>query len=211
MESLRGTPLSVQDSFDLDESLEVLSDEFGVGRKVSRFQNAGVMQDYHVSTMKVYPASDEEGAKLEDVLQHPDEVDESFFITDLSKWSRLKDAKKEPRVHKGSNTPYMYAEGAIAFPDRLDMPSRTILTGEGGSSPSRFKHVIRASDGRLRRLTPFELERLNGFPGQWTEGFSDNKRAFLMGNALVVGVVARIAKVLEAEFQYKNVLSRTTI
>ena len=201
-----GTPPLGQDRFDLDESLEVLSDEFGVGRKVSQFQNAGMMQDFHVSTMKVQPDFDEDEGKatLEDILQ-VHEVDESFFITDSSEWSRLKDAKKEPRVHKGSNTPYVYAEGAIAFPDRLDIPSRTILTGEGGSSPSRFKHVIRTPDGRLRRLTPFELERLNGFSGDWTEEFSDNKRAFLMGNALVVGVVARIAEVLKSEFQHKSV------
>jgi DNA (cytosine-5)-methyltransferase 1 len=52
----------------------------------------------------------------------------------------------------------------------------------------------------LRRLTPVELERLNGFPDNWTQGHSDNKRAFLMGNALVVGMVARIAQVLESEF-----------
>ena len=52
----------------------------------------------------------------------------------------------------------------------------------------------------LRRLTPVELERLNGFPDDWTVGLSDNKRAFLMGNALVVNVVARIAEVLRSEW-----------
>ena len=31
---------------------------------------------------------------------------------------------------------------------------RTILTGEGGSTPSRFKHLIQSEDGRYRRLTP---------------------------------------------------------
>ena len=45
----------------------------------------------------------------------------------------------------------------------------------------------------IRRLTPRELERLNGFPGDWTAGMSDGKRAFMMGNALVVGLVERIA------------------
>ncbi len=51
----------------------------------------------------------------------------------------------------------------------------------------------------LRRLTPVELERLNGFPDDWTVGLSDNKRAFLMVGALVVNVVARIAEVLRSE------------
>jgi len=70
------------------------------------------------------------------------------------------------------------------------------LTGEGGATPSRFKHIIRVDDGRYRRLTPRELERLNGFPGDWTVGMLDGRRAFMMGNALVVGVVERIAREL---------------
>ena len=48
----------------------------------------------------------------------------------------------------------------------------------------------------LRRLTPIELERLNMFPDDHTKGASDAKRAFFMGNALVVGIVERIAREL---------------
>ncbi len=84
----------------------------------------------------------------------------------------------------------------MAFPDALDKPSRTIITGEGGSSPSRFKHVVRTESGRFRRLTPIELERLNMFPDRHTEGVSDSRRAFLMGNALVTGIVEKIGIVL---------------
>lgn len=91
---------------------------------------------------------------------------------------------------------YNYAEGAMVFPDPLDKPSRTIITAEGGASPSRFKHVVQTSDGRLRRLTPVELERLNMFPDGHTEGASDSRRAFFMGNALVTGIVERVGKVL---------------
>ena len=41
----------------------------------------------------------------------------------------------------------------------------------------------------------FELERLNMFPDNHTEfeGVTNSKRGFLMGNALVVGVVEKIA------------------
>ena len=86
----------------------------------------------------------------------------------------------------------------MVFPDPLDRPSRTIITGEGGRSPSRFKHVVSTDGRRYRRLTPVELERLNMFPDGHTEGVSDNWRAFFMGNALVVGVVERIGKELIA-------------
>ena len=49
-------------------------------------------------------------------------------------------------------------------------------------------------NGNYRRLTPRELERLNGFPEDWTlhGGVTDNKRAFFMGNALVCGIVELI-------------------
>lgn len=85
----------------------------------------------------------------------------------------------------------------MVFPDALDQPSRTIITGEGGKSPSRFKHVVQTSKG-LRRLSPIELERLNMFPDNHTllDGIPDAKRAFFMGNALVVGIVEQIGSAL---------------
>jgi len=85
----------------------------------------------------------------------------------------------------------------MIYPDALDNASRTIITGEGGKSPSRFKHVV-STDKGLRRLTPVELERLNMFPDNHTklEGITDTKRAFFMGNALVVGVIEKIGEEL---------------
>jgi DNA (cytosine-5)-methyltransferase 1 len=131
---------------------------------------------------------------LGDVLIDDGEVPPEYFIAPdrLKQWAYLKGAKREERTSKSGHR-YAYAEGAIAFPDRLDVPARTILTGEGGSTPSRFKHIIRTQDGRYRRLVPIELERLNGFPDGWTDtGMPDGRRAFMMGNALVVGLVAAV-------------------
>ena len=48
-----------------------------------------------------------------------------------------------PRKSKTGGYTYKFAEGKMVFPDALDKPSRTIITGEGGPSPSRFKHVIK--------------------------------------------------------------------
>ena len=83
----------------------------------------------------------------------------------------------------------------MVFPDPLDKPSRTIITSEGGATASRFKHVIKDPvNGRLRRLIPLELERLNMFPDNHTVGESDSKRAFFMGNALVCGIVTKVGQ-----------------
>ena len=97
---------------------------------------------------------------------------------------------------------YCYNEGPLPFPDPLDRPGRTVLTAEGGTSPSRFKHVVETPSGRYRRLTPVELERLNGFPDGWTEGMTPGQRAFCMGNALVVGLVERIGRVLAENWRW---------
>ena len=109
----------------------------------------------------------------------------------LDAWRYLKGSKREDRVHKASGMAYSYNEGPLPFPDPLDRPARTILTAEGGTSPSRFKHVVHTPSGRYRRLTPVELERINEFPDGWTKGMSPGKRAFCMGNALVVGLIER--------------------
>ena len=134
---------------------------------------------------------------ISQILQN-EAVDASFFISEeqLPKWNYLKGAKKEVRTTK-EGYQYNYAEGSMVFPDALDKPSRTIITGEGGKSPSRFKHVVHTAKG-LRRLTPIELERLNMFPDNHTKlnGITDAKRAFFMGNALVVGVVEKIGQAL---------------
>jgi DNA (cytosine-5)-methyltransferase 1 len=198
VEPLRAADESAHDeiqSFAIDPRLDVLTNEFGHGFKTSPFANAGLMQGFSVWTAKLTPIPPAEIATLGDVLDPESNIPESYFIPpeQVKDWEYLKGAKKEPRTHQGSGTSYFYSEGAVAFPEPLDHPSRTVLTGEGGSSPSRFKHVIQTADGRLRRLVPTELERLNGFPSGWTEGMPDNRRAFMMGNALVIGVVARIA------------------
>ena len=50
------------------------------------------------------------------------------------------------------------------------------------------RHAI-ASQSIVRRLTPTECERLQGFPDGWTEGQADSHRYKQMGNAVAVPVV----------------------
>jgi DNA (cytosine-5)-methyltransferase 1 len=175
-----------------------ITQEFGWGNGVSPFQNAGVMWDRVVWTRSVDRAYEGKRSTLGEILQPTSDVPKSFFIpkAQLPTWEYLKGAKREERV-AGNGHAYVYSEGAIAYPDPLDRPARTILTAEGGTSPSRFKHVIQTEDGRLRRLTPLELERLNGFDDGWTDtGMPDGRRAFMMGNALVVGLIERVGDAL---------------
>lgn len=182
---------------EIPEDPYVITREFNVGGKASPFETAGTMQDFRIATARV--TEDYAGPKhtLGDVLVSEEEVPASYFVPDeqLPRWAYLKGSKREPRVDKRTGHEYLYSEGAMAFPDLPENPSRTILTGEGGSGASRFKHIVKCESGRYRRLVPDELDQLQTFPKGWTDtGMSDSRRAFCMGNALVVGIPHLIAK-----------------
>ena len=187
-------------TFTIEGDLADITERFnnGASRGTSPFGNAGIMIGRQVFTMTVEAEHTGASTTLGDILLPEKDVPAEFFIPDgrQKDWAYLKGSKKEKRTNKTSGFAYNYAEGAMAFPDALDKAARTIITGEGGTAPSRFKHVIRTKKGRLRRLAPVELERLNMFPDGHTAGTTDGRRAFLMGNALVTGVIERVGKEL---------------
>lgn len=162
----------------------------------TQFYNAGIMKNGGIYTVKV--KSDYNLIFPLRNLRETEEVDEKYFLTDekLEKFKFLKGGKKIPRI-KPNGQPYTYSEGAMPFPDNLDVPARTMLTSESGVS--RTTHVIEDfKTKKPRLLTPKECERINGFPDNWTNtGMTDKKRYFMMGNALVVGVIEKIGKEIE--------------
>jgi DNA (cytosine-5)-methyltransferase 1 len=191
---------------DLDDEADQISTRFNKGGGKSLFMNSGYYEDGIAYTVKSEAKLSKTAMVLGDVLQPDSQVPDEYWVEEkrLKEWKYLKGAKSIERTHKGSGTTYNYAEGKMAFPDLLTNPSRTILTAEGGNTPSRFKHIIQTKNG-YRRLTPIELERLNGFPDNWTQRddqdkvVADSKRAFFMGNALVVGLIERVGKVIASE------------
>ena len=100
----------------------------------------------------------------------------------------------------GNNTPM------VAYPFHGAMVGRQEKNGPGGSgfgnangpeytltSSSQALHGV-VTESAVRRLTPTECERLQGFPDGWTDGQSDNHRYKQMGNAVAVPVVEWIMK-----------------
>ena len=76
--------------------------------------------------------------------------------------------------------------GGAGFQDEDD-PSYTL------TSSSQAIHgvvTIEEKESMVRRLTPIECERLQGFPDNWTENQADTHRYKQMGNAVAVPVVS---------------------
>lgn len=173
------------------KNLVDLTDNFS-----AQLNNAGAMVNGKILSIETIPIY-EESTKLSEIVEK-DGVDEHYFIPEdkMEKWTYLKGAKRIERTSL-SGFKYTFSEGAIAFPDPLDRPARTMLTSE--SSLNRSTHVIEdPKTKKLRILTPVECERINGFPDNWTKtDMPEKQRYFIMGNALVVPLIERIANELK--------------
>ena len=182
-------------SKDKFEDIVEISDNFAF-----HFYNSGLMHNGNIFTFKTEPVECKTITTLGDILEKG-EVDEKYFLLDekLEKWKYLKGSKKVPRKRPNGET-YYFSEGKLSFPDRLDVPARTMLTSE--STTNRSSHVVKdIKTGNLRTLTPIETERIQMFPDNWTNvkspAMTERRRYFMMGNALVVGLVEKLGDYLE--------------
>ena len=176
------------------KDLSDVSDNFKM-----EFKNSGIMRNGKIYTTEVIP-NEIQAKPLSKIVEY-DGVNEKYNLgNNLDKWNYLKGAKDILRK-AGTSHEYHFREGAIAFPDGLDKPARTMLTSEG--SLNRSTHVIEDPKSKCYRiLTPVETERINGFPDNWTNtGMPEKFRYFCMGNALVVGLVEKMGKILNKIFE----------
>jgi len=189
------TSLSVKE-FTIEGDIIQISNSFNIDSAIKKFGKSGILINGKCYTCLVEPTK-EKAFPLKKIVTNK-KVDESFYINDenLPKWRLVKGSQKTKRI-TSEGFEYFYSMGAMKFPDDLNEPARTIVTGEGGRTPSRFKHVVQTNNG-YRRLIPEELELINMFPKKHTkmDGISDTKRAFFMGNALVIGIVEKIGSEL---------------
>lgn len=173
----------------LPADLLEISDKFAFG-----FENTGIMIDGQIETIKTKPTEIPQSLRktLDDIMENA--ADERFFLSPelYNKFVYMKGAKKEERT-SSTGYKYFYTEGPIPFPDLTNRAARTILTSEG--SNSRTTHIVKdKATGNLRKLTPVECERIDGFPDNWTNtGMPEKFRYFCMGNALVVDLIRVIA------------------
>jgi site-specific DNA-cytosine methylase len=86
--------------------------------------------------------------------------------------------------------------GAEPAVGRLERPPHAMTEMTGALEAVKPWNV--ASFAGVRRLTPTECERLQGFPDDWTAGFADSVRYRMLGNAVAVQPAEWIARRLVA-------------
>ena len=166
------------------------------------FGNTGIMIEGIIYTFDSVP-----------IIQSPitlksirdERIDLSKYFLDETqekKFKYLRGSKKILRTRPNGEE-YYYSEGAMSYPDSLDLPGRTMLTSEG--SINRSTHIIEdLHTGKLRFITPIEAERLQSFPDNWTDtSMPEKRRYFMMGNALVTKIINQLepnlSKIIENE------------
>jgi DNA (cytosine-5)-methyltransferase 1 len=111
------------------------------------------------------------------------------------------DGSGQPVIKIPEATKLGYAEASVGDSINLSVPNSATRRGRVGKGVAQTldtgmqQHTL-SSDMRIRRLTPIECERLQGFPDNWTEGVSDTQRYKCLGNAVTVNVIQAIMEKL---------------
>lgn len=120
-----------------------------------------------------------------------------FILVSDSGFSRKKEEKEivpplRSNTGVGSNNKIIYRKTG-----KERKTFGTLQATEKGAGDHSQQDLIE-SDATIRRLTPIECERLQGFPDNYTEGLSDTQRYKTLGNAISVPVVEEIFRRLYA-------------
>ncbi len=172
------------------EDILDVSNNFNNGK----FLESGIMIDGEIEHSKIIPISESKytlSRVLDEAKGYNTSLDE-FVVEDekLEKWKYLKGSKRIERTSANGHK-YIYSEGSMSFPENIDEPARTMLTSEG--TTNRSSHIIYDKDiEKYRILTPAECELIQMFPPNWTDTMPRRNRYFMMGNALVTGIISRL-------------------
>ena len=106
------------------------------------------------------------------------------------------DGSGQPVILVPEATKLGYAEARVGQSINLAVPNSSTRRGRVSDLANTLdtgmqQHTL-TKDARIRRLTPVECERLQGFPDGWTEGVSDTQRYKTLGNAVTTNVIEAV-------------------
>lgn len=192
-------PINIEEKkkkmIDLREYKDIadVSDNF----KEGKFFETGAMINQEILCSELDPIK-EDSYPLSKILlesNYYNGADLSDYVVEdesLEKWKYLKGSKRIKRINKQGHE-YYYSEGSMSFPEDINSPARTMLTSEG--TVNRSSHIIFDENiGKYRIITEVEAELIQMFPPNWTNTMPKRRRYFMMGNALVTGIINRMEK-----------------
>lgn len=169
--------------------------------KEGKFFETGVMINQKILSSDLDPIEEDIYTLGKILLEanYYNSADLSDYVVEdesLEKWKYLKGSKRIKRINKQGHE-YYYSEGSMSFPEAINSPARTMLTSEG--TVNRSSHIIFDENIRKYRIiTEVEAELIQMFPPNWTDTMPKRRRYFMMGNALVTGIINRMEKDLRA-------------
>lgn len=197
-------PIELENILVEEKSLEKFKDPVDISDnyKEGKFLTSGLSVNNRIINFDVSEKSNEDLFTLRKVIKKAEQYQgkelEKYVISgeSLEKWKYLKGTKSIERISKLGHK-YTFSEGKMSFPDSLDLPSRTMLTSE--SSVNRSSHIVYDEYlDEYRKITEIEAELLQMFPPNWTNtGMTGRQRYYMMGNALVTGVVSKFEEKLK--------------
>ena len=151
------------------------------------------------SRLKVFPISGTTGKDIEQV-NSPIHSNDRVYGTDgvSPTLNTMQGGNRQPFVQINEATKKGYATATVGQSINLSVPNSKTRRGRVSDIANTLdtgmqQHTL-VKTGRIRRLTPTECERLQGFPDGWTEGVSDSQRYKQCGNAVTVNVVEEIIR-----------------
>ena len=126
---------------------------------------------------------EDKGIALKDIVIPADDVPEKYWYTKYDYTVHAGDIKVKATLHLNGHRQAKEVYG-------LNHKCNTLLCdGNGGNLAKKVYQ-----NGRVRRLTPLEYERLQTLPDNYTEGIADSRRYSAIGNGWTVAVIAHILK-----------------
>lgn len=167
--------------------------EGGVMPTLNAFDNGDVRTTILITTASVIgslQARDYKGVGNQYVAEHKLIIEQPIvFYGNRVADIRIQDDKVntlQARMGTGGNNMPLLAQ-TISFDTQFGSNATTFEDMSPTLKASQQPPSVTGTS--VRRLTPVECERLQGFPDGWTEGQSDTQRYKQMGNAVAVPVV----------------------
>lgn len=144
---------------------------------------------------EVFPFTEANGNTIQQINRPKHSNDRVYGTGGVSPTlNTMQGGNRQPFIHVKEATKLGYAVAEVGDSINLSVPNSKTRRGRVGKGVAQtldtgMSQFTLTKDMRVRRLTPLECERLQGFPDYWTEGVSDSQRYKCCGNAVTVNVI----------------------